>query len=498
MTVGTWGPDNRLYVGSYSGVIRAYTFDDNYNVTDTEVIDTLAGESNPNILGIAFNPFDSSDNPQIYVSHSQLYANNNGKAFPSTELSPYSGQISVLGGSDFSTINPLITGLPVSNHDHGVNDIIFDNQGDLLVAVGGNTNAGIKNGKIGGIPESPFSAAVLKAEISKPDFNGNIEYQLATDINPSDYDLPADFNPDTDLSFDPATSQVFGDIVEVVPGVDVSVYASGLRNAFSLLLTTDDLVYGVENGANGGFGDKSVTATTQVPFPDDRHQDELNLLEEGGYYGFANRSYGRGATDDRQNTYYGPDEASQNGYTAPLQSYGRGSTNGLAEYRANSFGGQLKGDILAQQINFQVNFTSLNEAGTEVVSSQNINGVADGLDIFTAPRGAVIGVDFFEDKLTVALPDDASIGDDATALDIFPWRAPATGGNSFVVGGDNFGDLTNTTVTIGGEVAQVTSVSDGFIRGTLPAFANSSSELLDVVVESAGQTSILDDAFLAL
>ena len=482
-TVGAWGPDGRLYVGSYNGTIKVFSFDDDYNLIETEVIDTLEGESNPSILGIAFNPFDSSDNPQIYVSHSQLYANGGG-AFPETELSPYSGQISILSGANFANLDPLITGLPVSNHDHGVNDIIFDNKGDLYVAIGGNTNAGITNAKIGGIPESPFSAAILKAEITKPDFNGTIEYSL-----------PDDFVPPAGLTFDPATSQVFGDIASVVPGVDVSVYASGFRNAFSLLLTTDDLIYTVENGANASFGDVSTSATTQEPFPDKKHDDELNLVVENGYYGFPNRN--RGLSDDIQNQYYAPFEPSQDGYTAPLVDNLVSSSNGLDEYRANSFGGQLKGDLLIQKINVKVSAFSLSEDGSQVVSQQKLDNVADGLDIFTAPRGAIVGVDFWDDKVSVALPDDASIGDEPTAVDIFPWRAPATGGNLFIIGGHNFDDLTNTSVTIGGEATELSSVSDGLIYGTLPSFTNP-GELLDVVIESAGQVSVLEDAFLAL
>ncbi|MDY6900629.1 MAG: malectin, partial [Cyanobacteriota bacterium] len=62
-TAAAWGPDHRLYVGSYTGEIKAYTFDDNYNVIDTQTITTIEGESNPNILGIAFNPYDTSDSP---------------------------------------------------------------------------------------------------------------------------------------------------------------------------------------------------------------------------------------------------------------------------------------------------------------------------------------------------------------------------------------------------------------------------------------------------
>ncbi|MGK7899665.1 MAG: IPT/TIG domain-containing protein, partial [Xenococcus sp. (in: cyanobacteria)] len=119
------------------------------------------------------------------------------------------------------------------------------------------------------------------------------------------------------------------------------------------------------------------------------------------------------------------------------------------------------------------------------------------LDVFTEPRGAIVGVDFIDKKVTVALPDDASIGNDPTAVDIFPWRAPASGGNLFTIGGHNFDDLTNTSVTIGGEVANITSVSDGLIQGTLPNIDNAGG-LVDVVVESGGFTTLLEDAFLPL
>ena len=47
--------------------------------------------------------------------------------------------------------------LPVSNHDHGVNGITFDNNGDLYVSVGGNTNAGVEHCNLGELPESPLT-----------------------------------------------------------------------------------------------------------------------------------------------------------------------------------------------------------------------------------------------------------------------------------------------------------------------------------------------------
>src|SRR5690606_13473001 len=55
-TTADWDADGRLYVGTINGLIRAYTFDDNYTVTATQNINTLSGLSNKNILGVATNP----------------------------------------------------------------------------------------------------------------------------------------------------------------------------------------------------------------------------------------------------------------------------------------------------------------------------------------------------------------------------------------------------------------------------------------------------------
>ena len=480
-TAAAWGPDHRLYVGTYSGEIKAYTFDDNYNVIDTQTITTIQGESNPNILGIAFNPYDTSDSPTIYVSHNLLYANG-GSSFPDTELSPYSGQISTLEGPDFSTITPLITGLPVSNHDHGVNSMTFDNEGNLYIAVGGNTNAGIPASKIGGIDESPFAAAILKAEITKPDFNGEIKYEL-----------PDDFVPPQGLTFDPAESQVFGDVAKVVDGVDISVYASGLRNSFDLVWTTDNLLYATDNGPNGGFGDVSTSATTQQPVKN--APDELNLIIEGAYYGHPNRN--RGEEDPRQNVYYSDKQPSIPGvHTAPLTTF-PASTNGIDEYRANTFAGQMRGNLITQKWNGASFNVSLSPDGTQVTNQETLDPQSKALDLLTGVGGAIVGINLSGSKIDVSTPNDVTVNS-ATAYDIFPWRAPSTGGNLFIIGGDEFGDLSNTSVTIGGETAQLTSVSDNRIMGILPSFDNVSGDLLDISVISDGETSLLTDAFLPL
>ena len=501
-TTGAWGPDGRFYVGSRDGIINAYTFDDNYNVTNVQEITTLQNLPNHEILGIAFNPFENDGGElKLYVSHSELYANeytytkNGGSGFNElVDFSPYSGEVSVLSGADFSEREIVVDNLGVSNHDHGINGLAFDGNGDLLIAVGSNTNAGIPDDEIGGLDESPFTAAIIKAEITKPDFNGNIQYQL-----------PADWVAPEGLQVDPLASQGFGGIVDVAPGVDVSIYASGLRNSYDLVYSTKGILYATENDANSGFGDYSTSATTQEPFNLDP-QNEINIVEEGNYYGNPNRN--RGRQDDRQNAYYPSYDSSNGEYTAPIRQHPQ-HIHGITEYRSTTFSEQLRGDLLTIELDSNggtVQNVVLSDDGREVENMVGLKtqtnggeGLTQGLDVVTGFGGSIIGINYFGD-VTAAIPVTDNVTT-ATAYEIDEWRAPASGGGTFTIGGVNFSELADTTVTIGNEVATIESVSDKRIFGTLPAFdinEYANQGLLDITVNSGGEVSTITDAFLPL
>jgi N-acetylneuraminic acid mutarotase len=467
-TQAAWGPDGRLYVGTITGNIVAYTFDDDYNIVDVQTITAIAQLSNIHILGIAFNPFDPPSPVRIYVAHSLLFAHNNGDCF--TGPSAYNGQVSLLQGPNFSTVVPLVTGLPVSNHDHGINGMAFDAVGDLLIAVGSNTNAGVEDCNTGGLPESPLSAAILKAPLSKPGFNGAVQYRETATGN---------INND----------QVAGESVDVVPGVDVSVLVPGLRNTFDLAWSTTGQLYGVDNGPNVGFGPASTSATTEGPDP--FGPDEILALVEGHYYGHPNRN--RGRYDPRQNVYRHPSTTPIFGeYTGPMANV-QPSTNGIDEYRATTFNNALRGNLLVQQFNSTLNRVVLGANGTSVQTVEPLAGVADGLDVVTGPGGVIVGIDYEEHRLTIARPNDGAVGA-MKAYDIFPWRARADGSTPFVIGGVGFGTLANTTVTIGGATATLASVSSTRIKGLVPAKAAPTAELLDVTVQSGGNASTVPSA----
>ena len=469
-TRGAWGSDGRLYVASVTGEINAYTFDDAYNITATQTITTLTGLSNNNILGLACNPHESNGPVKLYVGHGFLFANG-GACIPEGEVSDYSGQISVLTGPAFDTIDPLITGLPVSNHDHAINGLEFDNQGDLYICIGSNTNAGIIHCNLGELPESPLTAAIVKAHITRSGFNGQIEYEeTVSGLSNND--------------------QLFGDIVDVVAGVDVDVFAPGFRNPFDLVFTTWELFYGSDNGPNSGFGAASTGPITEGPHPDE--PDEVNLIRENNYYGHPNRN--RGRYDSRQNVFHGTGDVEIPGvFTQVIQTV-QPSSNGILEYRANTFNGAMRDELLVQHWNAETFRFQLSGDKQTVNANLTLPTDLDCLDIVTGPGGVIFGIDYSDNKLIIAKPVDVGVTG-LTVYDIHPWRAPAAGGSEFIVGGEGFGTMGDTQVTIAGIATTLTSVSSTRIKGIVPENLNPTTALQDVVVTVGAAAITLDQAF---
>ncbi|HED65871.1 MAG TPA: hypothetical protein ENJ09_09995 [Planctomycetes bacterium] len=471
-TAAVFGPDRRLYVITVEGELHAFTFDDSYSAVTSEVVyPGVSGLSNANALGITVNPFDPPSPVRLYVGHGQHFVNGGG---PFTGPSPYTGQVSVLEGPTFATPVPLITGLPTSNHDHAVNGLQFDNNGDLFIAVGSNTNAGVRAPGSGNLPESPLSAAILKAFTSKPGFNGTITYSNSSTGQPSD-------------------DQVEGEEVDVDPGVDVVVHAPGHRNPYGLLYTTQKRLYATDNGPNIGFGAASTGPQTELPDPFDT--DELNFVEYDVYAGHPNRS--RARWDPRQYIYRGSltnPVATIPGEFRQMAAWLPPSSDGLDEYRANTFQGQIRGWLIVQEYLDDLRRVAMTSDGRAGWSQAVISPATGGLSVVCLPGGALCSIDYNGGRLVVLTPNDASaVG--LVAQDIFPWRAPATGGVPFTIGGIGFGGLGNTSVTIGGLPATLSRVSPTRIEGILPANPSPTKALVDVVVTVGQDTSVLPAAF---
>lgn len=467
-TSASWGPDGRLYVTSRDGTLRAITYDAQWNATQVESFVGVSALGNHEIMGIAFNPYDGQTPLQLYVAHTEMYAQG-GTSFSGP--APYPGQVSRLTGPNFDTPVTVIDRLPTSNHDHGVNGMVFDNNGDLLICVGGNTNAGIPFWKIGDLPESPLSAAIIKARLSRPDFDGMLEYVETVGGAPNN-------------------DQVFGEVVDLAPGTHVEVHAMGLRNPFDLCYTVKGRLWATDNGPNNGFGLASTGASSQS-FVHPWAPDELNLIEYDHYYGHAHR--GRGRTNDHENIYRNTSTATQDGFTQAdliLPS----STNGLIEYRATTFGDQMRGDLLAMKWGEQIRRIRLDADGRTVLQDEVLSPWLASLNLIQGPGGAILGIDYSGNQVRVLIPNDLAV-QGPTAYDITPWRALSTGGSDFVIGGENLGDLASTTVTIDGIQATLTSVSATRIHGVVPAHPSPGPDPVDVVVMVSGVPQTIPASF---
>lgn len=469
-TAGVFGPDGKLYVVSLDGRLTVLTFDEDYELVSQSIHDGVSLLTNPDTLSVAINPYDPAEPVKLYVGHGDHFLHG-GNTPPGP--SPYTGQISVLTGPDFDAPVPLITGLPVSNHDHGINGIAFDNNGDLLISVGSMTNAGVLALNSGDLPESPLSAAILKARLSDPSFNGTITYV------------------DT-LSGLPDNDQRDGEEVDVAPGIDVEVHAAGLRNAFGLVYTTQERLYATDNGPNIGFGPASTGPQTQSSDPYD--DDELNLVEWGNYYGSPNRS--RGRTDPRQNVYYaglsGPPSIADTLFQ--MIAWQPPSSDGIDEYRADTFAGQMRGELIVQRYQNKLRRVKLRADGRASTAQFLIEPNPLGLGCVTGPNGVIASLDFITSEVELFEPDDLSSAQ-LVVHDISPWRAPAAGGTPFVIGGRGFGTLGTTAVTIGGLPATLSAVTWGRIHGTVPAEAAPTTALRDVVVTVGTEQDVLPAAF---
>lgn len=213
--------DGKLYIGTIDGKIAKLTLTEDLDDVVEVLVSTVVSPTNRIILGIAFDPLSSQMNPPVYFSHSKIF---HGDSTSSSGLS-INGKISYASGSNLDIVVDLITGLPVSDHDHALNGLEFGDHGELYFLVGGNTNAGVPGALSSSQEqkENVLSAAALVADLSDPSFNGFLTYDAVDDGN-------------------------------LNPGFGVEVFAAGLRNPYDLVLHSNGKIYATDNGPNDGYG----------------------------------------------------------------------------------------------------------------------------------------------------------------------------------------------------------------------------------------------------
>ncbi|KAI0564537.1 Soluble quinoprotein glucose/sorbosone dehydrogenase [Gracilaria domingensis] len=401
-----FGPDQRVYLTSLDSFVHSMVVSKDMTVSDLCTSNSIG--VNRTVIGLTFNPAEKD--VIVYASSSIFFWSNIGTG----GFLWANGQVSMLkpgyNGQCLGTVgDPIITGLPVSNHDHGVNGLLFDDNGMLHIQVGGATNAGASANTVGGIEESPLSGASLMAPVNQVGFDGHVKY---------DSEIPAE------------ARQISG---------DVEIYAPGWRNSYELTLHSNGFMYATDNGANPEFGNRSTSCTESVQVSSYLSDDKLAKLLKGKFGGHANRN--RGRDDPIQCIWRSPFDDATNNYNPPIATF-ESSTDGIIEYTANIFDRQLKGDLLASKFssndaidNGRVYRVQLDKNGDAKEVDSLYEG--SGLSIAMSPWGDLIMPKLYEGRIMV-LKADYERRRDAEMIAVTPFRGGKNGGNTVLITGWGF------------------------------------------------------------
>jgi glucose/arabinose dehydrogenase len=325
-----------------------------------------------------------------------------------------------------------VTGLPRSNSNHLNNQPVFGPDGALYWGEGSNTSMGAPDAVWGDRPEHLLNAAILRLNIQM------VEQYVATNKQP--LDVQTDSLPAGQTPYNPYAA-----------GAPLTIYATGIRNAYDLIWDTNGHLYAPTNGAAAGGNIPATPAGVTPSAPaingvSQAEDDYLFDIVQGGYYGHPDPArgeyiYGGGNPVDPQSNWeiqsqYKLGTNPDPNYRGYAYDFGvHYSPDGSIEYEGNAFGGALNGALLITEYSGGKDVIALRTG-----SSGQITGAQTG---FTGFTGFTDPVDIIEDPRTGDLYV-ADLGTDSISL-LTPIGSGAKISSS--AGGLNFNASLNGPVT---------------------------------------------------
>jgi len=341
-----FGPDGKFYALKMNGSIERYNVDHNTGMlSNMQLINTLVkkrGQSTA--IGLTFDPAARATNLVAWVTYSSA----------DLQAAPmFDGKISKLFGPNLQYEQQMIINLPRSTRDHMVNSTAFGPDGALYISVGSNSSAGLYD-KGWQRDETLLAGSILRLDIKMLN-TLNLPLNVKTTANRNIINESSTSSVKmSDGTYNPYSSNS-----------PLTIYASGIRNAYDMVWHTNGQLYVPANGSGGGgnspasingtkrpdntfYNGPDIAATEDVPVQHD-WLFRINPNRGVGYYGHPNPLRGeyvinRGYSD---NPAYSPNVKPDINYRGAAFDFGfNKSPNGVIEYKSNAFGGVLQGKLL--------------------------------------------------------------------------------------------------------------------------------------------------------
>ena len=256
-----FGPDGKLYVATITGEIHRWDVNPDGTIVKSsqetfapDYLDAGGGERR-GIVGLVFDPNDPNT---IWITDNDPVPREQ-KAFDTPDFSGRVSKITLGPGDSLedATAQTYISGLPRSGGDHLSNSLEFRANPDygqatanpeylLYVGQGSNSAMGAPDGAWGIRPERLLNAAILEIDPTETPPAGGFNVQT----EPLTNNLPTTQNPASAFNADGTYPGWYNPFAE---DAVLTIYATGVRNAYDLVWHSNGHLYVPTNGtASGG------------------------------------------------------------------------------------------------------------------------------------------------------------------------------------------------------------------------------------------------------
>jgi fibronectin type 3 domain-containing protein/regulation of enolase protein 1 (concanavalin A-like superfamily) len=278
----TVGPDSKVYAATVQGEIYRFSMASNGTLTSQQLISTITSNNGGAraIIGLRFDPAATASNLILWVTHGHSALK---------VADDWSGKLSRLSGANLTTYQDYVINFPRSYKDHMTNSLDFKSgeTGIIYITQGSMNAMGAPDTAWGDRSEHLMSAAILRVDTTKitsPPLNIQ-----TNDANPSS----SGYNP-------------------FAANAPVTIYASGVRNAYDILWHSNGELYTSTNGSAAGGntpatpgtlpsactrridkatkGDYIGPSVPGITSNSIAEEDYFYRIIQGGYYGHPNPS----------------------------------------------------------------------------------------------------------------------------------------------------------------------------------------------------------------